>query len=196
MKRIFDVIVSFCLIICCMPIYIVIILVLFIKKDQGVFYTQERIGKDLKPFKLFKFKTMSDEKDSLGNLLPNNQRITTLGKTLRELSLDELPQLFNIMKGDMSLVGPRPLLKKYNALYSDEQLQRFKVKPGVTGLAQVSGRNSISWKEKFSFDVEYVKNQSLLFDLQILIRTAKIVFLKSGVNQSTEATMEPFNGKN
>ena len=195
-KPFFDFCASFTAVVLLLPIYLVIYIVLRLSKTKEPLFYQPRPGKNEKVFQIIKFKTMTDEKNSEGELLPDDKRLTRIGLFLRKTSLDEIPQLINVLKGDMSLVGPRPLLKKYNALYSDEQLQRFKVKPGVTGLAQVSGRNSISWKEKFSFDVEYVKNQSLLFDLQILIRTAKIVFLKSGVNQSTEATMEPFNGKN
>ena len=157
---------------------------------------QCRPGKDEKEFFIVKFKTMTDEKDAQGNLLPDNQRITALGRFVRKSSLDELPQLINVLKGEMSLVGPRPLLFKYIPLYCAEQLRRHTVRPGITGWAQVNGRNSISWTAKFSHDIYYVNNVSFWLDIKILFLTAMKVVKREGINQSAERPMQPFNGKN
>lgn len=157
-------------------------------------FTQSRIGLNDRIFKIYKFKTMTDEKDKDGNLLPDELRLTPLGKFLRSWSLDELPQLFNVLKGDLSLVGPRPLYPEYLPLYSAEQKRRHNVKPGITGWAQVNGRNAISWEEKFKLDVWYVDNQSLRLDLKILALTVWQVFKRYGINQPNHATMEKFKG--
>jgi lipopolysaccharide/colanic/teichoic acid biosynthesis glycosyltransferase len=161
-----------------------------------VFFFQERPGMNQKPFNIIKFKSMTDEKDENGNLLPDIERITKFGAIVRKLSIDELPQLINVLKGDMSLVGPRPLLFKYIPLYSEEQLRRHEVRPGITGWAQVNGRNSISWTQKFALDVEYVDKVSFLMDCKILLLTVKKVLIREGINQSAERPMQPFNGTN
>lgn len=178
------------------PLLFVVSIALAIQNQGSPFFLQTRPGKHQKPFKIFKFKTMTDAKDASGQLLPDVQRITWLGGNIRKLSIDELPQLFNVLKGDMSLIGPRPLLFKYIPLYSKEQLRRHEVKPGITGLAQVSGRNSISWTEKFEQDVTYIDNLSFSLDLKILCLTVAKVIKKEGVNQQSDRPMLPFNGKN
>lgn len=178
------------------PLYLILIVLLTIQNNGKPFFFQERPGKNQKPFKIIKFKTMTDAKDHKGNLLPDNLRLTKLGKTIRKLSLDELPQLVNVLKGEMSLVGPRPLLFKYIPLYSKEQLRRHEVRPGITGWAQVNGRNSISWTKKFELDTYYVDNVSLLFDLKILWITLLKVIKKEGVNQTEDRPMQPFDGTN
>jgi lipopolysaccharide/colanic/teichoic acid biosynthesis glycosyltransferase len=160
----------------------------------GVFFTQRRAGKDEVIFKLLKFKTMNDQRNKQGILLPDAERLTALGKFIRKTSLDELPQLWNVLKGDMSLVGPRPLLPEYLPLYNDEQKRRHEVKPGITGWAQVNGRNAISWEEKFKMDVWYVENQSFWLDMKILWLTIRKVLVREGINQDGQATMEPFKG--
>jgi lipopolysaccharide/colanic/teichoic acid biosynthesis glycosyltransferase len=160
----------------------------------GVFFTQRRAGKDEVIFKLLKFKTMNDQRNKQGILLPDAERLTALGKFIRKTSLDELPQLWNVLKGDMSLVGPRPLLPEYLPLYNDEQKRRHQVKPGITGWAQVNGRNAISWEEKFKMDVWYVENQSFWLDMKILWLTIRKVLVREGINQDGQATMEPFKG--
>lgn len=175
---------------------IVLIILLYLQNKGNPFFIQERPGKDASPFQILKFKTMTDEKDENGNLLPDNKRITKLGDLIRKTSLDELPQMINVMKGDMSLVGPRPLLFKYLNLYSKEQFRRHEVLPGITGWAQVNGRNNIAWSEKFEFDVFYVDHLSFLLDIKILWMTFLKVLKKEGVNQSDERPMQPFNGKN
>ena len=178
------------------PLLVLIsILLLFINKGK-VFFIQSRPGKDETEFKLIKFKTMNDLTDAYGNLLPNNLRITRFGRLLRKSSLDELPQLFNVLKGDMSIIGPRPLLFKYLPLYSEEQRKRHKTLPGITGWAQVNGRNAISWSKKFELDVYYVENISFKFDLKILWLTFLKVLKTEGVNSSNDVTMPPFNGTN
>ena len=168
----------------------------FANKGSGIFFYQERPGKNSKIFKVVKFKTMTDEKDSDGNLLPDIKRLTKVGKFVRSTSLDELPQLWNVLKGDMSLIGPRPLLTKYLPLYSQEQARRHEVRPGITGWAQVNGRNSIPWHKKFEYDVWYVDNLSFQTDLKVLFKTIKKVFAREGISQEGQATMEPFNGHN
>lgn len=178
------------------PIFILVFLILWVQNGGAVFFYQERPGKDQKPFRIIKFKTMTDKKDASGKLLPDIERITKAGDVIRKLSFDELPQLINVLKGDMSLVGPRPLLFQYIPLYSKEQLRRHEVRPGITGWAQVNGRNSISWTRKFELDIEYVDQLSLNFDLRILLLTVYKVFKREGINQTDERPMEPFNGSN
>lgn len=183
LKRIFDFFISLIAIICISPILIVFIILLhFANKGAGVFFYQERPGKGGKMFKVIKFKSMTDEKDENGVLLPNDQRVTKVGKFIRKFSIDELPQLFNILKGDMSLIGPRPLLKRYLELYTPEQARRHEVRPGMTGWAQVNGRNNISWTEKFKLDVWYVDHCSLWLDIKIVFMTIKNVFAGKDVS--------------
>lgn len=178
------------------PVLLVVIIILIIQNNGKPFFFQTRPGKNQKAFKIIKFKTMTDEKDSEGNLLPDVERTTKIGHIIRQLSIDELPQLINILKGDMSLVGPRPLLFKYIPFYSAEQLRRHDVRPGVTGWAQVNGRNSISWTEKFRHDIYYVDHVSLALDIKILFRTLLKVVKREGINQSAERPMQPFDGTN
>ena len=168
----------------------------FANKGAGAFFTQKRTGKDGKIFKVIKFKTMTDEKDENGNLLPDVKRLTKVGKFVRSTSLDELPQLLNVFKGDMSLIGPRPLLPEYLPLYSPEQLRRHEVRPGITGWAQVHGRNNISFTERFKLDIWYVDNISFLTDCKIILTTIKKVIKRDDISQEGQATMEPFNGHN
>lgn len=168
----------------------------FANKGAGAFFLQERPGKDGKIFKVIKFKTMTDERDSNGNLLPDEKRLTKIGKLIRSTSIDELPQLINVLKGDMSLIGPRPLLPQYLPLYSQEQARRHKVRPGITGWAQVNGRNAISWTKKFELDTWYVDHCSFLLDLRIMFMTIKKVFVREGIHSETSATMEIFKGNN
>lgn len=168
----------------------------FANKGTGAFFFQERPGKNGKIFKVIKFKTMTDERDTSGKLLPDAQRITKVGKLVRSTSIDELPQLINVLKGDMALIGPRPLLVRYLSLYSKEQARRHEVRPGITGWAQVNGRNAISWTKKFEFDVWYVDHCSFWLDLCIILKTIKKVFVREGISQQGQATMEPFNGNN
>ena len=178
------------------PIFILVFIILWVQNKGAVFFYQERPGMYQKPFRIIKFKTMTDKKGPDGNLLPDIERITKAGDIIRKLSFDELPQLIKVLKGDMSLVGPRPLLFQYIPLFSKEQLRRHEVRPGITGWAQVNGRNSISWTRKFELDVEYVNKLSFLFDIRILILTVYKVFKREGINQSEERPMEAFNGKN
>jgi len=178
------------------PLLLIISVLLIFSYKGNPFFTQERPGKDAKVFKLIKFKTMNDKRDSKGNLLPDSERITSIGRFLRKYSLDELPQFFNVLRGDMSLVGPRPLLVKYLPLYNDRQAKRHLVKPGITGLAQVSGRNNLSWEEKFELDVYYVENVSFLMDVKILLKTLYKVFKREGINYSYSVNMQPFKGEN
>ena len=168
----------------------------FANKGAGAFFTQERPGKDGRIFRLIKFKSMTDERDAEGKLLPDAKRLTHVGKFVRATSIDELPQLINVLKGDMALIGPRPLLPQYLSLYSKEQARRHEVRPGITGWAQVNGRNAISWTKKFELDVWYVDHCSLLLDLRIIVLTVKKVFVKEGVNFGSEVTMPPFIGDN
>ena len=179
------------------PILLLIIIFLhFANKGAGVFFTQDRPGKNAKIFKAIKFKTMTDERDAGGKLLPDDVRLTKIGRIVRSLSIDELPQLINVLKGDMALIGPRPLLPKYLSLYSSEQFRRHEVRPGITGWAQVNGRNNISWKKKFELDVWYVDHMSFLLDMKIFFLTIKKVFVREGINMEGMATTEPFNGNN
>lgn len=195
-KRIIDFVSALILVIVFLPVLITVAVLLYIQNDGKIFFFQERPGMHQKAFKIIKFKTMNDKKDSNGVLLPDVQRITKLGGTIRKLSLDELPQLFNVVKGEMSLVGPRPLLFKYIPLYSKEQLRRHDVRPGITGWAQVNGRNSISWTKKFELDIYYVDRLSLGLDISILFKTLKKVIVREGVNNSDERPMFPFDGTN
>ncbi|MEE3704820.1 undecaprenyl phosphate N,N'-diacetylbacillosamine 1-phosphate transferase [Campylobacter sp. CX2-8023-23] len=195
-KRVFDILGALILIILTLPVMIWACFA--IKRELGspVIFTQSRPGKDEKIFKIYKFRSMSNERDSDGNLLSDEIRLGKFGKKIRALSIDELPQLFNVLKGDMSFIGPRPLLVEYLPLYSKEQKRRHNVRPGITGLAQVNGRNAISWGEKFKFDTFYADNLSLILDIKIAIQTIKKVIKKDGVNKDGMATTEKFNGCN
>ena len=196
-KRFFDFCISLTALIVLSPILIIITLWLTIaNKGAGAFFTQERPGKDAKIFKVIKFKSMTDERDENGKLLPDAQRLTKVGKFVRSTSIDELPQLINVLKGDMALIGPRPLLVQYLPLYSREQARRHEIRPGITGWAQVNGRNAISWKEKFELDVWYVDNLSLKTDIKLIFTTIKKVIARADINSNTTATMEAFNGNN
>ncbi|MBS1495160.1 MAG: sugar transferase [Bacteroidetes bacterium] len=195
-KRVLDFILSLIVLIVLSPFLVLFTLILLAANKSTAFFFQERPGLHKKPFKVIKFKTMNDKKDKNGNLLPDVQRITKIGSFVRKYSIDELPQFFNVLIGDMSLIGPRPLLFKYIPLYSKEQDRRHEVRPGITGLAQVNGRNSISWKEKFEFDVYYVDNLSFFLDMKILFQTVLKVIKREGVNQSSDRPMQPFNGNN
>lgn len=195
-KRIFDLLVALTALLATSPLLVVTAMALAIQNKGAIFFYQKRPGKDQEPFLIIKFKTMTDARDALGNLLPDNERLTALGRLLRVLSIDELPQLINVVKGDMSLVGPRPLLNKYLPLYSQEQLRRHEVRPGITGWAQVNGRNAISWSEKFKFDIYYVDHLSFLLDMRILCLTLVKVLKREGINQTKARPMEPFNGSN
>jgi undecaprenyl phosphate N,N'-diacetylbacillosamine 1-phosphate transferase len=196
LKRALDILVAVIGLIVASPILIVVFCILGFQNKGSIFFFQERPGFRQKAFRIIKLKTMTDAKDENGKLLPDNERITKAGKIIRRLSIDELPQLVNVLKGDMSLIGPRPLLFKYIPLYSEEQLRRHEVRPGITGWAQVNGRNSISWKQKFDFDIYYVDHVSLLLDIKILWRTAIKVIRTEGINQTLDRPMQPFNGNN
>lgn len=193
-KRIFDFTISLLAIIILSPLIFGVYIVLFVVYKSSPFFLQDRPGIKERRMRIIKFKSMSDEKDVHGNLLPDVQRLTKAGNFCRKYSLDELPQLFNVVKGDMSLVGPRPLLFKYLPLYNNEQRRRHDVKPGITGWAQVNGRNSISWQQKFKCDVYYVNNVSFMLDIKILWLTLMKVIKKEGINQSAERPMQPFEG--
>ena len=195
-KRFYDILLSGLAIIVLSPILLILTIVGAIKMKGNPFFTQDRPGKNEKIFKLIKFRTMTLEKDKDGNLLPDADRLTKYGKLLRSTSLDELPELFNIFVGNMSIVGPRPLLIQYLPLYNEEQKHRHDIRPGLTGYAQVNGRNAISWEQKFEYDVTYVKNLSLLLDIKILFQTVMAVFKRSGISSETSATMEEFKGSN
>lgn len=197
LKRLIDFSVVFCALLVIWPVLLAIIVFLhFANKGAGVFFTQERTGKDARLFKAVKFKTMTDERDADGKLLPDAQRLTRVGRVVRSLSIDELPQLFNVLKGDMALIGPRPLLPKYLPLYSKEQFRRHEVRPGITGWAQVNGRNNISWQRKFELDVWYVDHLSFALDAKIFFLTIKKVLVREDINMEGEATTEAFNGHN
>ena len=197
LKRGLDFVIVFIVLLVIWPILLLLIIFHhFTNKGAGVFFTQDRPGKNARIFKAIKFKTMTDERDSEGNLLPDAERLTKVGKIVRSLSIDELPQLINVLKGDMSLVGPRPLLPKYLPLYSEEQFRRHEVRPGITGWAQVNGRNDISWKRKFELDVWYVDHVSFGLDVKIILLTIKKVFVREGINKEGNATTEAFNGHN
>ena len=199
-KRFFDFWISLIALICISPLLIVVSIWLhFANKGAGAFFLQERPGYKGKIFKIIKFKTMTDERDENGELLPDTQRLTKVGKFVRATSIDELPQLINVLKGDMALIGPRPLLVKYLPLYSEEQMRRHDVRPGISGWAQCHGRNGISWTEKFKLDVWYVDHVSLFVDIQVIYETIKKVFVKEGINNETAQEghlMTPFDGTN
>lgn len=193
-KRLLDFILSLIALVVLSPIILVIAILVRIKLGSPVIFKQKRPGLNEKIFTLYKFRTMTDAKDESGNLLPDDVRLTKFGKILRSTSLDELPELFNILKGDMSIVGPRPLLVKYLPLYNKNQKQRHDVRPGFTGWAQCNGRNAISWEEKFDLDIYYVKHLSFFIDVKILFKTVKIVLLREGISSDTSVTMEEFRG--
>ena len=194
-KRFLDFIISLAILIIIWPILVLTGLGLhFANKGAGAFFLQERPGRHAKIFKVIKFKTMTDERDSFGNLLSDEQRLTKIGRFIRSTSIDELPQLINVIKGDMALIGPRPLLPQYLPLYSREQARRHEVRPGITGWAQVNGRNAISWTKKFELDVWYVEHCSLLLDAKTAFLTIKKVFAREDINSTPSTTMEPFTG--
>lgn len=197
LKRTIDCVLSLGALTILLPVLLFISIILhFANKGAGVFFTQDRPGKDAKIFKVIKFKTMTDERDANGKLLPDHARMTKVGKIVRSLSIDELPQLINVLKGDMSLVGPRPLLPKYLPLYSQEQFRRHEVRPGITGWAQINGRNDISWKRKFEYDIWYIDHLTFALDVKILCLTVKKVFVREGISKGEMATTEPFDGTN
>ncbi len=193
-KRGIDFMLSLAALIILSPVFVMVMILVRIKLGSPVIFKQERPGKNEKIFCMYKFRTMTDEKDADGNLLPDEIRLTSFGKKLRSTSLDELPELINIIKGDMSIVGPRPLLVSYLPLYNESQKKRHEVRPGFTGLAQVNGRNSISWEEKFEWDIKYVEKVTFIEDLKIVFRTIKTVFMREGISSATAVTMEPFRG--
>lgn len=193
-KRLLDFLLSLIALIILSPLFLIIAILVRIKLGKPVIFKQERPGKNEKIFILYKFRTMTDKKDEKGNLLPDDQRLTRFGKILRSTSLDELPELVNILKGDMAIVGPRPLLVEYLPLYNEEQRHRHDVRPGLTGLAQVNGRNSITWEEKFKEDVRYIKKITFIRDLKIVLKTVCKVFKREGISQENNATMEKFKG--
>ena len=194
LKNLFDKSLALFLIILFSPIYIVVSLLIFFKMGSPILFRQKRPGYKEKIFGIYKFRTMTNEKDEFGNLLPDDKRLVGIGKFIRSTSLDELPQLFNVLKGEMSFVGPRPLLEEYLPLYNEKQKRRHDVKPGITGWAQVNGRNAISWEQKFDYDVWYVDNQSFWLDIKILWLTFLKVVKRSDISSSTSSTMEKFTG--
>ncbi|MBS9767573.1 MAG: sugar transferase [Flavobacteriaceae bacterium] len=193
-KRILDFTLSLIGFMLLLPIFLIVTIFLAIANEGKPFFFQVRPGKNEKLFKIIKFKTMNDKKDEQGNLLPDEERLTKVGAFVRKTSLDEIPQLLNVIKGDMSLIGPRPLLPQYLSLYNDEQRKRHNVRPGITGWAQINGRNAISWQQKFEYDVWYVQNVSFILDVKILLLTVKKVFVSEGISQEGQATMEEFKG--
>jgi lipopolysaccharide/colanic/teichoic acid biosynthesis glycosyltransferase len=195
-KRLFDIVLALILIIVFLPFYIIVTILILTKMGSPVLFRQQRPGLNSDIFGIYKYRTMTNEKDENGNLLPDEQRLLGLGKTIRSLSLDELPQIFNVLKGEMSFVGPRPLLIEYLDYYNDTQKRRHDVKPGITGWAQVNGRNAISWEQKFEYDIWYVDNQSFMLDIKILWLTFLKVVKRSDISQDGKATMEIFRGEN
>lgn len=196
-KRLFDFLIALVALLVIWPVLLIVAIWLhFANKGAGAFFTQVRPGRNGKIFKLFKFKSMTDERDENGELLPDEYRLTPVGRFVRATSIDELPQLINVLKGDMSLIGPRPLLVQYLPLYTPEQMRRHDVRPGITGWAQVNGRNAISWGDKFRLDVWYVDNLSLWLDVKIIFITFKKVLFRENINSASAATMEAFNGHN
>ena len=193
-KRLIDIILSLIVLVCLSWLYLIVAILVRVKLGSPVIFKQPRPGKDGKVFNLYKFRTMTDAKDENGNLLPDADRLPEFGKKLRATSLDELPEFINILKGDMSFVGPRPLLVKYLPLYNEEQRHRHDVRPGLTGWAQVNGRNLLSWEDRFEKDVYYVRNLSFLLDLKIVFMTVAVVFRHNDINSATDATMEAFTG--
>ncbi|SKB36623.1 Sugar transferase involved in LPS biosynthesis (colanic, teichoic acid) [Salegentibacter holothuriorum] len=196
LKNILDFFIAFTALLVLSPLLIPITILLALANNGKPFFFQKRPGKNGHIFNIIKFKTMTDEKDENGNLLPDEKRLTAVGKFVRKTSIDEIPQLINVLKGNMSLIGPRPLLPQYLPLYSERQRKRHNVKPGITGWAQVNGRNAISWTKKFEYDVWYVENLSFSLDLKIIFRTIKKVLISEGINTANMATTEAFNGKN
>ena len=196
-KRFLDLTLALCALLVLSPFLLIIIIILhFTNKGAGVFFTQNRPGKDAKIFKVIKFKTMTDERDAAGELLPDDVRLTKIGNFVRSLSIDELPQLINVLKGDMSLIGPRPLLTEYLPLYSKEQARRHEVRPGITGWAQINGRNDISWTKKFEYDVWYVDHISFALDVKIFFLTIKKIFVREGISKEGMLTTDSFDGTN
>ena len=195
-KRVIDILGSLMGLILLSPVFIITAILVYIKLGSPIFFVQERVGKDNKVFKMIKFRSMKDDKNKYGEYLSDEERLTPFGEKLRSLSIDELPELINVLKGDMSLVGPRPLLVDYLELYSDEQIRRHEMRPGITGLAQVNGRNSISWGERFKLDVSYIDTYNLFLDIKILFMTVYKVVKRDGISQEGNATMESFTGNN
>lgn len=195
-KRMIDIILSLLAFIVLFPLLLIIGVLVYFKLGSPILFTQKRPGKDEEIFKLYKFRTMTDGTDEDGKLLPDSVRLTKFGKFLRSTSLDELPELWNILIGDMSIVGPRPLLVEYLPLYNEQQKRRHEVRPGLTGYAQVNGRNAISWEQKFDYDVKYIDNMSLLMDTKIVFQTVKQVLIRDGINANKTVTMEAFKGTN
>lgn len=195
-KRLFDVSAAFLGLLLLLPVFLLVMILLFFANQGKPFFFQVRPGKNTRLFKIVKFKTMNDKRGADGKLLPDFQRLTPVGRFVRKTSLDEIPQLINVLKGDMSLIGPRPLLPEYLVLYSDEQARRHDVRPGITGWAQVNGRNAISWQQKFAYDIWYVDNISLLLDLRITLLTLRKVIKSEGISAEGQATTQAFNGKN
>ncbi len=193
-KAIVDFFVALIALLLLSPVFIIITIFLYFANQGKPFFYQERPGKNGKIFKIIKYKSMNDKKDESGKLLPDFERLTTVGKFVRKYSLDEIPQLLNVLKGDMSIVGPRPLLVSYLPLYNENQRKRHNVKPGITGLAQVNGRNALSWEQKFKYDVKYVENISFMLDVKILLKTVKKVFISEGIDANDNTTMEEFTG--
>lgn len=193
-KRLLDIVISLCGIIVLSPVYLVLGILVRIKLGAPVIFRQDRPGKNEKIFQLYKFRSMTDEKDENGNLLPDEVRLTSFGKKLRSTSLDELPEFFNILKGDMSLIGPRPLLVRYLPRYNELQRHRHDVRPGLTGLAQVNGRNALTWEKRFEYDLEYVRKLSFAMDVYIAMRTVRAVLKREGISGENSATMEEFMG--
>lgn len=193
-KRALDFIIALAFIVLFWWMYAILAILVKIKLGTPVLFTQERPGKGENIFKMYKFRTMTDECDANGELLPDEARLTKFGSALRSTSLDELPEVFNILKGDMSLIGPRPLLAQYLPLYNEEQRHRHDVRPGMTGWAQVNGRNALSWEQKFAYDVEYARNCTLTMDLKVFLTTFKVIFSRSGISSGTSVTMEAFTG--
>ena len=196
MKRCLDFLLALAALIMLSPVFLIVAVLVKIKLGSPVIFKQKRPGKDEKIFCMYKFRTMTNERDADGDLLPDEERLPRFGKFLRSTSLDELPELWNIVKGDMSIVGPRPLLTQYLSLYNEKQRHRHDVRPGFTGLAQVNGRNAISWEEKFDWDVKYITNITFIGDIKIILKTIKIVLEREGISSNTTVTMEYFTGNN
>ncbi len=194
LKRLFDFTAAILGLLVLSPLFIVVTVGLFFANEGKPFFLQQRPGKNGKIFTIIKFKTMNDKKDAAGELLPDNERLTKMGSCVRKTSLDEIPQLVNVVTGDMSLIGPRPLLPEYLPLYNNSQKRRHEVKPGITGWAQINGRNAIDWDKKFELDVWYVDNVSFLLDMKIVVKTLKKIAIKEGINSANSATTRPFNG--
>ena len=194
LKSYFDIVISLCVLFMALPLLIIVAILIQISMGRPIIFCQLRTGKDAQPFKLYKFRTMTNKYDEHNNLLPDEKRMTKIGRFIRSTSIDELPQLINVLKGDISIVGPRPLLMDYVALYNDRQKQRLFVKPGITGLAQISGRNSLSWERKFKYDVWYVKHQSMKLDCYIIAKTVIKVLLRKDICAQNHVTTKPFKG--